>query len=408
MSNVVGGTITAGGSSAVVLGTAAGLAITSDSIVSASSNQNTSYVTSSTLHVSASGSSNTTLIVISSANAEDVEQAIFQIILTVGIQLGGPLSSTVLGFDGLLALGPVVRPAGALASLAFSYAALYAEGLAVASTSSALASFLSSQWDQMNTIGIFNHVHSASSIATTLDLKFEAEATFVQSAYTAVSGLPKEQKAFLGLANLMVDNPIFHMSSEMATLATLAKATFTWKHWQSQESIEAGDSSNEMLVAQALEAEMKNERVVEWAILAEATLTAILRMSKKQVEALGILPSMKATLLELYPVFRKVPLQVAGAVTKPALQVALDMLYRRPGPGSTPGYSTMYPIEITTKPAPWPVARDDNGHYMNRLFDELDAVSGLPDGFGSLRRPRFGGPASFGGDTIPTSSWGAA
>ena len=261
----------------------------------------------------------------------------------------------------------------------------------------------------MNSIGIFNHVQSSAFTAATFDLKVEAQAMFAQSAYTAISCMHKEQKELLGLANLTAYNPHFQTSSAKITLAIMAKATFIWKQWQTQEGLKPGMFLDEAMIAKALEAEMQSERVIEWAILAEATLTAILRMSRKQVEVLGILASMKETLIKLWPVFKGVSSQIAGAVTKPALQLALDMLFRKPSPGK-PGYPSMYPIEATTKPAPWPPAREDNGLFLNRLFSELDARHGVDD-FGTLKRPRFGGPtgsSGAGGDVLPTANWGSA
>ena len=292
----------------------------------------------------------------------------------------------------------------ALASLASCYAAVYAESMAVVGTETALTSFLSSQWEQMSSIGISNRVQS--SLFAAVDTKIEAQAMFAQSAYTAISSMRQEQKKLLGLANLTSTNLILQSSSEKVTLTTMAKATFILRQWKRQEGLKTTEKVNEEIIAAALEAEMKSERAIELAVIAQATLIAILRMSRVQVEALGILASMKETLLKLYPIFKGVSPQIAGAVTKPALQVALDILYQNPTtPKPNLKSTTTYPVELRPGPPPWPTAREDNGPYLNRLFSSLDGST--------LNRPLFGGPSALPSDddatgSLPTANWASA
>ena len=202
--------------------------------MSVSGSSSASYVSSTTTLLSSLTSNKETLIVTFSTNTQDIEDATFHIILTLGIQLGGPLNDTALGLGSPLALGPIAGSVGALASLASCYAAVYAESMAVVGTETALTSFLSSQWEQMSSIGIFNRVQS--SLFAAVDTKIEAQAMFAQSAYTAISSMRQEQKKLLGLANLTSTNLLLQSSSEKVTLTTMAKATFILRQWKRKKA----------------------------------------------------------------------------------------------------------------------------------------------------------------------------
>ena len=331
-------------------------------------------------------------IIAAQSTADELDEATFQIILKRAVYMTTFLSGTTLNHHISLALGSIARPVGALASIAFGFAGIYAGMVAATGAGAPLTTFLSTKWEQLESLGVFKYTRS--SYQTTTTVKGRERAIFAEAASAAILAMQKDKQELLGLCKGIADvDSIFEaelVKSQREEWSSKAESALMAVLWMKKEGMEFSQVDHEKLGVKIIESEMATERVAEWAIIAEAALTAVLSMKRERLEALGVLRSMKKTLKKLNPFIQGVAPRIMGSITKPALRITLDMLYKKTSPGVMADFCSIYPDGHESSSASDSEAGNQAYEpFLNKLFSKVNSVPGTGQ-FGRLRRPLFG------------------